>query len=107
MDCDNDHSDDANDWVTPLEVAMAFPGVEFVVVYSRSNMKPKNGKSLRPRFHVYFPIPLITDAAAYTAIKSALRLSFRISTRTLSTAQDCFSEFRTRRLKYTTAICLS
>ena len=76
MDCDNDHSDDANDWVTPLEVAMAFPGVEFVVVYSRSNMKPKNGKSLRPRFHVYFPIPLITDAAAYTAIKKRIAAEF-------------------------------
>lgn len=88
MDCDNDHSDNPNDWVTPLEVAMAFPGVEFVVVYSRNNMLPKNGKSPRPRFHVYFPIPLITDAAAYTALKSALRLSFRTSTRTLSTAQD-------------------
>lgn len=97
MDCDNDHSDDPSDWVTPLEVAMAFPGVEFVVVYSRNNMLPKSGKSPRPRFHVYFPIPPITDSAEYTALKSALRLSFRISTRTLSTAQDCFSEFLTRR----------
>lgn len=76
MDCDNDHSDDPNDWVTPLEVAMAFPGVEFVVVYSRSNMKPKNGKSPRPRFHVYFPIPLITDAAAYTALKKRIAAEF-------------------------------
>ena len=85
MDCDNDHSDDPSDWVTPLEVAMAFPGVEFMVVYSRNNMLMKSGKSPRPRFHVYF----------------------RTSIRTLSTAQDCFSEFRYRRLKYTTAICLS
>ena len=76
MDCDNDHSDDPNDWVTPLEVAMAFPGVEFVVVYSRSNMKPKNGKSPRPRFHVYLPIPLITDAAAYTALKKRIAAEF-------------------------------
>ena len=36
MDCDNDHSDDPSDWVTPLEVAMAFPGVEFVVVDRKS-----------------------------------------------------------------------
>ena len=62
MDCDNDHSDDPSDWVTPLEVAMAFPGVEFVVVYSRNNMLPKNGKSPRPRFHVYFPIPRLRTA---------------------------------------------
>ena len=76
MDCDNDHSDNPNDWVTPLEVAMAFPGVEFVVVYSRNNMLPKNGKSPRPRFHVYFPIPLITDAAAYTALKKRIAAEF-------------------------------
>lgn len=76
MDCDNDHSDDPNDWVTPLEVAMAFPGVVFIVVYSRSNMKPKNGKSPRPRFHVYFPIPPITDAAAYTALKKRIAAEF-------------------------------
>ena len=76
MDCDNDHSDNPNDWVTPLEVAMAFPGVEFVVVYSRNNMLPKNGKSPRPRFHVYFPISLITDAAAYTALKKRIAAEF-------------------------------
>lgn len=76
MDCDNDHSDNPNDWVTPLEVAMAFPGVEFVVVYSRNNMLPKNGKSPRPRFHVYLPIPLITDAAAYTALKKRIAAEF-------------------------------
>lgn len=76
MDCDNDRSDAPNDWVTPLEVAMAFPGVEFVVVYSRNNMLPKNGKSPRPRFHVYFPIPLITDAAEYTALKKRIAAEF-------------------------------
>lgn len=76
MDCDNDHSDDPNDWVTPLGVAMAFPGVEFVVVYSRNNMLPKSGKSPRPRFHVYFPISPITDAAAYTALKKRIAAEF-------------------------------
>lgn len=76
MDCDNDHSDNPNDWVTPLEVAMAFPGVEFVVVYSRSNMKPKSGKSPRPRFHVYCPIPPITDSGEYTALKKRIAAEF-------------------------------
>ena len=76
MDCDNDHSDDPNDWVTPLEVAMAFPGVVFIVVYSRSNMKPKNGKSPRPRFHVYYPIPPITDSGEYTALKKRIAAEF-------------------------------
>lgn len=76
MDCDNDHSDDPSDWVTPLEVAMAFPGVEFVVVYSRNNMLPKSGKSARPRFHVYFPIKPITDSAEYTALKKRIAAEF-------------------------------
>lgn len=76
MDCDNDHSDDPSDWVTPFEVAMAFPGVEFVVVYSRNNMLPKSGKSPRPRFHVYFPIPPITDSAEYTDLKKRIAAEF-------------------------------
>ncbi len=76
MDCDNDHSDDPSDWVTPLEVAMAFPSVKFVVVYSRNNMLPKSSKSPRPRFHVYFPIPSITDSAEYTALKKRIAAEF-------------------------------
>ena len=76
MDCDNDHSDNPNDWVTPLEVAMAFPGVEFVVVYSRNHMLPKSGKTARPRFHVYFPISPITDSSEYTALKKRIAAEF-------------------------------
>lgn len=76
MDCDNDHSDVPSDWVTPLEVAMAFPGVEFVVVYSRNNMLMKSGKSPRPRFHVYFPTQPITDSAEYIALKKRIAAEF-------------------------------
>ncbi|CCY17289.1 phage/plasmid primase P4 family domain-containing protein [Eubacterium sp. CAG:786] len=76
MDCDNDHSDNPNDWVTPLEVAMAFPGVEFVVVYSRSHMLPKHSRTARPRFHVYFPISPITDSSEYTALKKRIAAEF-------------------------------
>lgn len=47
MDCDNDHSDNESEWVTPFEVAMAFPDVAFAVVYSRNNMKQKGSKSER------------------------------------------------------------
>src|SRR3712207_2818569 len=56
MDCDNDHSDDPDEWVTPFDVAMAFPDVCFYASYSRNHMKDKGAKSARPRFHVYFPI---------------------------------------------------
>lgn len=54
MDCDNDHSDNPDDWITPEMYADIFPDVSYVVVPSRNNMKPKGGKSARPRHHVYF-----------------------------------------------------
>ncbi len=73
QDCDNDHSDDPNDWVYPLDVAMAFPDVPFYASYSRNHMKEKNGKSARPRFHVYFPIPQMSDGKAYADLKIRIR----------------------------------
>ena len=54
MDCDNDHSDNPEDWITPEKYEDIFPDVSYVVVPSRNNMKPKGGKSARPRHHVYF-----------------------------------------------------
>ena len=41
VDCDNDHSDDPDEWVYPSDVATAFPGVAFAVHYSRNHMKAK------------------------------------------------------------------
>lgn len=76
MDCDNDHSDNENDWITPFEVAMAFPNVAFAVVYSRNDMKQKGSKSPRPRFHIYFPIPIINDSKEYTDLKQRIALAF-------------------------------
>ena len=72
MDCDNDHSDDEKDWVTPFDVAMAFPDVCFYASYSRNHMKSKAGKSARPRFHVYFPIEEIKNADEYVNYKEQL-----------------------------------
>ncbi len=60
MDCDNDHSDNPKDWITPEMYAELFPDVAYAVVPSRNNMKPKGGKSARPRHHVYFPHSVIT-----------------------------------------------
>lgn len=55
MDCDNDHSDNPDDWISPEMYEEIFPDVAYVVVPSRNNMKPKGSKSARPRHHVYFP----------------------------------------------------
>lgn len=76
MDCDNDHSDNEKDWVTPFEVAMAFPEVKFAVSYSRNHMKDKGSKVARPRFHVYFPVSVITDKEEYIALKKAVQAEF-------------------------------
>ncbi|SFX62000.1 phage/plasmid primase, P4 family [Ruminococcus sp. XPD3002] len=69
MDCDNDHSDDPADWITPEKLDELLPDVAYILVFSRNHMKPKGGKTARPRFHVYFPIHVISDADAYAALK--------------------------------------
>ena len=69
VDCDNDHSDNPEDWITPSIIREAFPDVSFAIHYSRSNNKEKNGKSARPKFHVLFPIDYETDATKYKDIK--------------------------------------
>lgn len=55
FDCDNDYSDDANDWIYPEDYEFLLAGASFVVVPSRNNGKVKNGKSARPRHHLYLP----------------------------------------------------
>lgn len=69
VDCDNDHTDDSEDWVTPADIAEAFPDVAFAVHYSRSNGKAKGDKAPRPKFHVLFPVSPIGDAEEYSALK--------------------------------------
>lgn len=72
MDCDNDHSDDPDDWFTPFDVAMDFPGVGMIFVYSRSHMKQKGKRGPRPRFHVYFICTETTNSEIYSSWKDRL-----------------------------------
>lgn len=76
VDCDNDHSENPEDWVTPEDVKLAFPGITFAVHYSRSHMREKNGKAPRPKFHVLFPIEYMTDAVAYSEMKKLVNAIF-------------------------------
>ena len=77
MDCDNDHSDNPADWVHPEDLeAKIGKDVAFVVVPSRNHMKPKDGRSARPRFHVYFPHDPVTDGDACAALKKAIQKKF-------------------------------
>ena len=76
VDCDNDHSENPADWVLPADVAAAFPDVSFAVHYSRYNMREKNGKPARPKFHILFPIEYMTDATVYSDMKKLVNSIF-------------------------------
>ena len=76
MDCDNDHSDNPEDWVTPEKIAELFAGKNYALVFSRSNMKEKEGRSPRPRFHVYFEITECRDMLHYAALKRSVQKAY-------------------------------
>lgn len=76
VDCDNDHSENPEDWITPEDVMHAFPGVTFAVHYSRFHNKVKNGKQARPKFHILFPIEYVTDSTLYADMKKLVNSIF-------------------------------
>ena len=76
MDCDNDFTEDPEQWITPEKLQELLPDVAFAVQYSRNNGKSKRGKAPRPKFHLLFPIPEVTDPQAYAALKNQLQQTF-------------------------------
>lgn len=76
VDCDNDHSDDPDEWVYPSDVATAFPGVAFAVHYSRNHMKAKGSKAARPKFHVFFALDQVTEPGQYSEMKKLVNTIF-------------------------------
>lgn len=76
LDCDNDHSDKADEWVTPLDIALEIPGVAFAISYSRHHNLPKGDKSARPRFHIFFPIEVVSDEKEYAELKKKIAGAF-------------------------------
>ena len=72
MDCDNDHSDDPKDWITPEMLMNSLGDVAFAVTYSRHHLLTKGSKSARPRFHVFFPTAPCKDANSHKAIKQKI-----------------------------------
>lgn len=76
MDCDNDHSENMEDWITLDKLEEIFEEISFAVVPSRHHMLAKNGKGIRPRFHVYFEINETTDADYYARLKRAVQRQY-------------------------------
>ena len=56
VDCDNNHSENPADWVTPADVQTAFPSITFAVHYSRFHMREKNGKPAVPSSMCCLPL---------------------------------------------------
>ena len=73
MDVDNDHTEDPAGWITQEALAMEYEDIKFAICYSRHHMKQKDSFGPRPRFHIYFETPPITDHEAYSDLKEALR----------------------------------
>lgn len=76
MDCDNDHSEDATEWITADKLDELMPDISYALAPSRHHLTDKEGKSARPRFHVYFEIAEMTDADRYTALKRAIQKAY-------------------------------
>lgn len=72
MDCDNSHSENPEEWITRETLDAILPDVQYVLIFSRSHMKEKEGKAARPKFHVYFPCSMFEDASSYKALKSRI-----------------------------------
>ena len=72
MDCDNDHSDNPNDWITEEKLADIFEDISYGLAPSRHHMVSKEGKAPRPKYHVYFEIKEMRSADRYAALKRAL-----------------------------------
>lgn len=71
-DCDNDFSENPDDWVTPEKLAKgALADVSFAASPSRHNMLRKENFSPRPRFHLIAPITICSDSAAFASLKRA------------------------------------
>lgn len=76
MDCDNDHTENPDEWITPEALNELISDVSYAIAPSRHNMIPKDGKTARPKFHVYFSIEEISDAEGYVALKRAIHAQF-------------------------------
>ncbi len=73
MDCDNDHSENPEDWITPEKFAAENPDLSFAAVPSRNNMKEKNGKAARPRHHYFFECGGDKDAEGVAELKKRIQ----------------------------------
>lgn len=73
LDCDNTHSDDPEEWIDAESLSAILTDVAYAIVYSRSHMIPKNGKTARPKMHVYLPAGICKDATMHKKMKRRIQ----------------------------------
>ena len=73
MDIDNSGSDNPVMWMTQERIIETFKDYEFILVPSRNHMKEKDGKSARPKWHIYFRIIKTNSADTYESLKKRLQ----------------------------------
>ena len=76
LDNDNDHSDNPADWISIEDFHRLFSGVSCIIATSRNHNKQKGNKSSRPRYHVFFPVDLITDPKEYSRLTQRIHNRF-------------------------------
>lgn len=64
-DVDNTHSDEPSEWITHDDVIKLLEDVEFYYYPSRNHMKPKEGKTPRPKEHYIFPTNILSSVEEY------------------------------------------
>lgn len=78
-DCDNDHSDNEEDWFTAEDIFNKYPGVKLIITTSRHHMQWKDGKSPRPRYHIVFYVGhTLSSVTEYTALIQRIQADFPI-----------------------------
>ncbi len=76
FDIDNDDSDDPKDWITDKRIEEMFAGIDYILVPSSHHMVAKNGKAARPKYHIFFPVPVIKDVEEYKSLKAKIQKIF-------------------------------
>ncbi|MDD6485272.1 MAG: hypothetical protein PUF72_12035 [Clostridiales bacterium] len=72
MDIDNDHTNNEQEYITTEKMDELFPDINYCLVPSRNHMLQKGNLPAAPRFHVMFPVEIITDANVYANVKERL-----------------------------------
>lgn len=76
MDVDNDHTENAAEWIDAARLDELMPDIAYAWVPSRHNMLQKDSFSPRPRGHVYFLIGEIRDPQQYARLKKAIHEAY-------------------------------